>query len=113
MDVKPWSSINPISLKNLLPMMIVSGAISVLMLVVPLFSLQVFDRVLSSQSLDTLLLLAGIAVFLLTTQALLDASRAKYAQKKAVQFEFFASKQLFEQCTLSPTMKEKNLFKRH
>ena len=110
MDVKPWSSINPISLKNLLPMTIVSGAISVLMLVVPLFSLQVFDRVLSSQSLDTLLLLAGIAVFLLTTQALLDASRAKYAQKKAVQFEFFASKQLFEQCTLSPTLKEKNLF---
>ena len=54
MDVKPWSSINPISLKNLLPMTIVSGAISVLMLVVPLFSLQVFDRVLSSQSLDTI-----------------------------------------------------------
>ena len=110
MDVKPWSSINPISLKNLLPMMVVSGAISILMLVVPLFSLQVFYRVLSSQSLDTLLLLAGIAVFLLTTQALLDASRSKYAQKKAVQFEFFASKQLFEQCTVSPSVKEKNLF---
>ncbi|MEZ9775494.1 type I secretion system permease/ATPase [Vibrio sp. 10N.261.54.A5] len=110
MDAKPWAGINPINLRSLLPMMVVSGAISVLMLVVPLFSLQVFDRVLSSQSLDTLLFLAFIAVFLLTAQAFLDASRAKYAQKKAIKFEFIASQQLFEQTSFSSKSKEKHLF---
>ncbi|GAL18453.1 ABC-type protease exporter ATP-binding component PrtD/AprD [Vibrio maritimus] len=80
-------------------MTLVSAAINILMLVVPVYSLQVFDRVLSSQSLDTLLLLSGIAVFLLVSQAILDTLRQKYTQRKALQFESLCTQTLYKQGT--------------
>ena len=51
--------------------------INLLMLTVPIYMLQVFDRVLASYSYDTLILLTVIALIALLVFALLDAARAK------------------------------------
>ncbi|MCW8344725.1 type I secretion system permease/ATPase [Vibrio sp. ZSDZ65] len=56
---------------------IVSVAVNILFLVLPLFSMQVFDRVLSSESRETLVMLASVALFLLSIQALLDWVRGQ------------------------------------
>lgn len=53
-----------------------SLGINVLMLTAPLFMLQVFDRVLSSRSIDTLVMLMLVAGFALMALAALDAIRA-------------------------------------
>ncbi|MEF1307158.1 hypothetical protein QTO17_35405, partial [Vibrio owensii] len=70
-----WNNLSPFTFKALGPMTLVSAAINALMLVVPIYSLQLFDRVLSSRSTDTLFLLTVIALFLLISQALLDTLR--------------------------------------
>lgn len=51
--------------------------IHVLVLVVPLYSLQIYDRVLSSQNGDTLFWLSVIAVTIIAVLAILDALRAR------------------------------------
>ena len=53
-----------------------SLGINVLMLTAPLFMLQIFDRVLSSRSTDTLVMLMLVAGFALMALAALDAIRA-------------------------------------
>ena len=61
--------------KGLITVTAFAGVINLLVLTVPLYTLQIFDRVLSSRSADTLILLlvvAGVALFAL---ALLEASR--------------------------------------
>lgn len=50
---------------------------SILMLVVPIYSLQVFDRVLSSFSLDTLYLLTAIACWLVIVYGVLDWAKQR------------------------------------
>ena len=54
---------------------IISAFVNLLMLTAPLYMLQVFDRVLTSQSLDTLVVLSLMAVVALLTLALLEAVR--------------------------------------
>jgi PrtD family type I secretion system ABC transporter len=54
-----------------------SGFINLLMLTVPLYMLQVFDRVLTSRSHDTLLMLSLVACGALAVYMLLDALRAR------------------------------------
>jgi PrtD family type I secretion system ABC transporter len=56
---------------------IFSFAINLLMLVVPIYMLQVYDRVLASRSLDTLLMLTLLAVGLLGASALLELVRSR------------------------------------
>lgn len=46
----------------LLFLVMVSSITNILFLVIPLFSMQVFDRVLSSESKETLLMLSVIAI---------------------------------------------------
>lgn len=52
-----------------------SCAVNVLMLTAPIFTMQVFDRVLSSRSEDTLITLLTIALFALAVLACLEATR--------------------------------------
>lgn len=54
-----------------------SAAVNVLMLTVPLYMMQVFDRVLASRSGETLIYLTAIALACLGAQALLEAARSQ------------------------------------
>ena len=54
-----------------------SALVNLLMLTVPLFTLQLYDRVLVSQSADTLLYLTVIAVFFIAIYAALEFLRSK------------------------------------
>ncbi|RVU19105.1 type I secretion system permease/ATPase [Methylobacterium oryzihabitans] len=55
----------------------VSGLVNALMLTAPLFMLQVYDRVLPSRSIATLVGLAGIAAVLFLVQGLFEVLRAR------------------------------------
>lgn len=57
------------------PVIIFSFLINMLMLTVPLYMLQVFDRVLGSGNIDTLLVLTTIAIVSLLTLAALEGVR--------------------------------------
>ena len=54
-----------------------SFAINALMLTVPLYMLQVYDRVLTSGSMDTLIALTVLAVGLLVCHAMLEFVRSR------------------------------------
>jgi ATP-binding cassette, subfamily C, type I secretion system permease/ATPase len=54
-----------------------SLCVNLLMLTVPLYMMQVFDRVLTSRSIDTLLLLTVVGIGALVTLALLDLARTR------------------------------------
>jgi PrtD family type I secretion system ABC transporter len=56
---------------------IYSGVINILMLTGSVFMLQVYDRVLTSRSTQTLLALLAIVAFLFTVQAVLEAIRTR------------------------------------
>ncbi|MEZ2329719.1 type I secretion system permease/ATPase [Mesorhizobium sp. RCC_202] len=60
-----------------------SALINVLLLVIPLYLLQVYDRVLPSSSAETLAYLSAIAVAALAFLGFLDAVRAIYMQRIA------------------------------
>lgn len=61
----------------LIPVAIFSFFLNLLMLTLPLYAMQVFDRVVSGQSTETLLYLTVIAIFSLVVLALLDLLRAR------------------------------------
>ncbi|WP_104402837.1 type I secretion system permease/ATPase [Vibrio penaeicida] len=73
--MKRWSTFTSYRKKNFFYFQIFSVFANLLVLVLPIYSLQVFDRVLSSRSTDTLLFLALIAVFLLIVQVAMDYTR--------------------------------------
>lgn len=56
---------------------VASMAMNLLLFALPLYSLQVYDRVMTSRSADTLLALSLIVLFALTANAVLDALRAR------------------------------------
>ena len=60
---------------SLLLVLALSFFINVLALTVPLYLLNVYDHVLSSQSLDTLVMLTAIVVVALAVHAILEALR--------------------------------------
>jgi ATP-binding cassette subfamily C protein/ATP-binding cassette subfamily C protein EexD len=60
-----------------------SGVVNMLQLTVSLYMMQVFDRVLSTRSLDTLYYLTAIAVFALLVMAALDGLRGQVMQRMA------------------------------
>lgn len=64
-----------------------SLAVAVMAFASPLYSMQIYDRVLSSRSGSTLLWLTLIVAFLLGAMALLDALRARVLQRAAGRLE--------------------------
>jgi ATP-binding cassette subfamily C protein/ATP-binding cassette subfamily C protein EexD len=60
-----------------------SGVVNMLQLTVSLYMMQVFDRVLSTRSLDTLYYLTAIAIFALLVMAALDGLRGQVMQRLA------------------------------
>jgi PrtD family type I secretion system ABC transporter len=72
-----------------------SGVANLLQLTVPLYMMQVFDRVLSSRNTDTLLFLTLIAVFALLVLAMLEAARSVVMQRLAAWVELRAAPEGF------------------
>jgi len=64
-----------------------SLVINVLMLAPALFMLQVFDRVVSSRSVETLVMLFALTLTALTVMAYLDAIRARLLARAAIRLE--------------------------
>ena len=74
---------------------IFSGMVNLLQLTVSLYMMQVFDRVLSTRSLDTLYYLTAIAVFALLVMATLDGLRGQIMQRVASWVEGKAAPEAF------------------
>ncbi|MBA5762554.1 ATP-binding cassette domain-containing protein [Vibrio sp. 404] len=90
-----WNEITPFN-KQIISTLIFSGFfLNILVLAVPIYSLQVFDRVLTSRSLDTLLLISAIVFFLLLTQSTLDVLKNRYLYKKSTKLDALLSSHLF------------------
>ncbi|XSC44191.1 hypothetical protein ACF1BQ_042125 [Bradyrhizobium sp. RDT10] len=64
-----------------------SVSINVLLLVLPFYSIEVFDRVLSSGSVETLIGLTIIAVMALVFSAAFETLRSRLLSRFAVRFE--------------------------
>lgn len=73
-----------------------SMGINLLVLAVPIYSLQLFDRVMSSASLETLLALLGITLFLVTSQSALEYIRTLLMQRSALKLDTQLSGQLLD-----------------
>ncbi|NBB49284.1 type I secretion system permease/ATPase [Rhizobium sp. CRIBSB] len=71
----------------LLAIALLSGVVNILALTSPLFMMQVYDRVLSSGSIPTLIGLAVLAIGLYTFQAVLDAIRARVLLRIGEKFD--------------------------
>lgn len=69
--------------------------INVLMLVPPLYMLQLYDRVLTSRSEDTLYMLTAIVVVLFVTMALLEIVRSRVLVKIGNKLDALLSKRIF------------------
>jgi ATP-binding cassette subfamily C protein len=72
---------------SLLVIGVFSGVVNLLMLTGPLFMLQVYDRVLASQSVDTLLALALLAAGLYLFMGIIDAARMRVLVSMGHRFE--------------------------
>jgi ATP-binding cassette subfamily C protein/ATP-binding cassette subfamily C protein EexD len=72
-----------------------SGVVNLLQLTVSLYMMQVFDRVLSTRSMDTLYYLTAIAIFALLVMAVLDGLRGQVMQRLATWVEGKAAPEAF------------------
>jgi ATP-binding cassette subfamily C protein/ATP-binding cassette subfamily C protein EexD len=81
--------------RQLVAVAVFSGVVNMLQLTVSLYMMQVFDRVLSTRSLDTLYYLTAIAVFALLVMAVLDGLRAQIMQRIASWVEGKAAPEAF------------------
>ncbi|GAB2663878.1 type I secretion system permease/ATPase [Vibrio panuliri] len=97
-----WSEISPFNRRVVLTLIFAGFFLNLLILVVPIYSLQVFDRVLTSRSMDTLLLISAIVFFLLVIQAAMDILRNRYLYKKSVHLDALLSSHLFALNTIQP-----------
>ncbi|MGG5822259.1 type I secretion system permease/ATPase [Falsiroseomonas sp. HW251] len=80
---------------QLVAVAIFSGVVNVLQLTISLYMMQVFDRVLSTRSMDTLYYLTAIAVFALLVMAVLDGLRGQVMQRLAAWIEGKAAPEAF------------------
>ena len=69
--------------------------VNLLMLTGPLFMLQVYDRVLSSRSEETLLALAVLVAFLFLMMGLLDHARSRIMARAAARFQTLLDARVF------------------
>lgn len=80
---------------QLIAVALFSGVVNLLQLTVSLYMMQVFDRVLSTRSIDTLYYLTAIAMFALLVMAVLDGLRGQIMQRLATWIEGKAAPEAF------------------
>ncbi|MHA6324832.1 type I secretion system permease/ATPase [Roseivivax sp. CAU 1753] len=73
--------------RGLVAVALFSAVVNILMFTGPLYMLQVYDRVLGSGSVETLVALSGLAVFLYAAMGLLDGVRARALSRIAGGFQ--------------------------
>ncbi|MBB3412355.1 ATP-binding cassette subfamily C protein [Rhizobium sp. BK316] len=73
--------------RNLAIVMVFTVAINVLLLAIPLYLFQISDRVLTSRSIDTLVMLSIVVVGAVLLQAFLDSVRRFILMRTAVELE--------------------------
>lgn len=83
---------------------LISGVVNVLALTAPLFMLQVYDRVLSSHSLPTLVGLAVLATGLYAFQSLLDIIRSRVLLRIGERFDHQLSGRVHEAVVRLPLL---------
>lgn len=88
--------------KAILGVGVVSCIINILMLTGPLFMLQVYDRVLTSRSVSTLVALAAITACLYTFYGLLEATRSRILARIGGRLDARLSEMTFEQSVTLP-----------
>lgn len=81
------SGLRSVMMRGIVDIGVFSFLINVLLLVIPLYLLQIYDRVIPSSSIDTLFFLSVIAVVALCFLGALDAIRSIYAQRVAAAVE--------------------------
>jgi ATP-binding cassette subfamily C protein len=69
---------------------------NLLMLTGPLYILQVYDRVLSSRSVETLIALTALVAFLYTVMAVLDFARGRIMARAGARFQAALDRRVFE-----------------
>ena len=79
-----------------------SLVVNILMLVSPLYMLQVYDRILTSGSIDTLILISLLAVFLLITYAIAEGARRRVMAMASSQFHRQFGRDIFKASLQSP-----------
>ncbi|MGB7286662.1 MAG: ABC transporter transmembrane domain-containing protein, partial [Salaquimonas sp.] len=87
--------------KNLIPISVFSVFSNLLMLVAPLHMMQVYDRVLSSGSQQTLLYITLIAIVALILFGMCEAIRSRLAQRMSTQYVVDRADALFSSATAS------------
>lgn len=76
-------------------LLIISAASSLLMLVGPLFMMQIYDRVLASKSVPTLVALTGLVIALYAFYGFLEAIRARMATRAGAMATHRVARRLF------------------
>jgi ATP-binding cassette subfamily C protein len=82
--------------RALLELGVFSAVINMLLLVMPLYMLQVYDRIIPSSSLDTLFYISVIAFVAVVILGLLEAVRALYANRLAARLDVTCGAPLFK-----------------
>ena len=75
---------------------LISGLVNILMLTGPLFMLQIYDRVLPSRSVPTLVGLVILIIALFALQGILDALRARVLQRTGVAMDEALSGRVYD-----------------
>lgn len=91
---------------------IFSIAVNLLMIVPPIHMLQVYDRVLSSNSLETLIYITLIAVLAMVLFGVAEAVRGVLAQRAAARYTVNTSDPLFSRLAGSTSQQESSSFLR-
>ena len=73
-----------------------SAFVNLLMLTGPIYMLQVYDRVLSSRSIETLVALSLLVVFLYSMMGLLDFARGRVMARVGARFQARLERRVFD-----------------
>ncbi len=78
-----------------LPVLVASFLINLLMFVVPLYMLQVYDRVLTTRSMDTLIMLSIMAFLALICYAVLEFIRSRLLVRAGIKLDTILNSRVF------------------
>ena len=73
--------------------------VNLLMLTGPIYMLQVYDRVLGSRSVETLIALSVLVAFLYGMMGLLDYARGRIMGRVAARFQSTLDRRVFDDCS--------------